>query len=77
MAISVLPVLTYLYVRCAPFLEITIFTTACRFLIQTLRKRLNKKAAFAAFLCLTLKPLPAAGAQMLLRGKADLILHLA
>jgi hypothetical protein len=49
MAISVLPVLTYLYVRCAPVLEITIFATACRFLIQILRKRLNKKAAFAAF----------------------------
>jgi len=36
MAISALPVLTYPKVRCAPVLEITIFATACRLLIQTL-----------------------------------------
>ncbi|TNV10718.1 hypothetical protein FIC94_19905 [Ochrobactrum teleogrylli] len=30
-----LPRLTYLKVRSAPVLEITIFATACRFLIQT------------------------------------------
>jgi hypothetical protein len=39
MAISTLPVLAYPKVRCAPVLEITIFATACRFLIQTQQKR--------------------------------------
>jgi len=35
-----LPRLTYPNVRCAPVLEITIFGTACRFLIQTLKRHL-------------------------------------
>jgi hypothetical protein len=35
-ACSAAPRLTYPKVRCAPVLEITIFATACRFLIQTL-----------------------------------------
>jgi len=41
MAISALPVLTYLKVRCAPVLEITIFAATCRILERTARRWLR------------------------------------